>query len=76
MVGTSVGAVIGGAYASGAAIEALEALPLPAELDPWGGLFVSPAQRSAGLERFVTASLAQHRLQDFALRFVAVAGLQ
>ena len=73
VVGTSVGAVIGGAYASGAAIEALEALPLPAELDPWGGLFLSPAQRSAGLERFVAASLAQHRLQDFALRFVAVA---
>lgn len=73
VVGTSVGAIVGGAYASGATIEALEALPLPAELDPWGSLFVSPAQRSAGLEAFVTARLAQRRLQDFPLRFVAVA---
>ena len=73
VVGTSVGAIIGGAYASGVAIEALEALPLPAELDPWGSLFVSPAQRSARLETFVAARLAQRRLQDFPLRFVAVA---
>ena len=73
VVGTSVGAIIGGAYASGLAIEALEALPLPAELDPWGSLFVSPARRSAGLEAFVATRLAQRRLQDFPLRFVAVA---
>ena len=73
VVGTSVGAIIGGAYASGVSIEALETLPLPTQLDPWGSFFVSPAQRSAGLEAFVTARLAQRRLQDFPMRFVAVA---
>lgn len=73
IVGTSVGAIIGGAHASGVDIEALEALALPAELDPWGSLFVSPAQRSAALETFLATRLAQRRLQDFPLRFVAVA---
>ena len=35
VVGTSVGAIVGGAYASGVSIEALETLPLPTQLDPW-----------------------------------------
>ncbi len=73
IVGTSVGAIIGGAYASGVSIDALEALPVPAELEPWADLFVSAAQRSAGLETFLTSRLAQRRLQDFPIRFVAVA---
>lgn len=73
VVGTSVGAIVGGAYASGVGIDALEALPFPDELDPWGSLFVSSAQRSAGLESFLTRLLAQRRLQDFPMRFVAVA---
>lgn len=73
VVGTSVGAIIGGAYASGVSLDALEAMPLPAGLDPWGSLFMSSAQRSAGLEAFLATRLAQRRLQDFPLRFVAVA---
>ena len=73
VVGTSVGAIIGGAYASGTSLKDLETLPLPAALDPWGSWLVTPSQRSAGLEQFVASQLAQQRLEDFPLRFVAVA---
>ena len=73
VVGTSVGAIIGGAYASGTPVKDLEALPLPAALDPWGSWLVTSRQRSAGLEQFVASQLAQQRLEDFPLRFVAVA---
>lgn len=73
VVGTSVGAIIGGAYASGTPIKDLEALPLPAALDPWGSWLVTPSQRSTGLEQFVASQLAHQRMEDFPLRFVAVA---
>ena len=73
VVGTSVGAIIGGAYASGTPVKDMEALPLPAALDPWGSWLVTPRHRSATLELFVVAQLAQQRLEDFPMRFVAVA---
>ena len=73
VVGTSVGAIIGGAYASGTPVKDLEALPLPAALDPWGSWLVTPRQRSATLEQFVASQLAHQRLEDFPMRFVAVA---
>ena len=73
IVGTSVGAVIGGAYASGTPVKALEALPLPTVLDPWSSWLITPRQRSAALEQFVASQLAHQHLEDFPLRFVAVA---
>ena len=73
IVGTSVGAVMGGAYASGTPVKDLEALPLPTTLDPWGSWLVTPRQRSAALEPFVASQLAHQRLEDFPVRFVAVA---
>ncbi len=73
VVGTSVGAIIGGAYASGTAVKDLEALPLPAALDPWGSWLLTPGQRSAALEQFVASQIAHQRLEDFPMRFVAVA---
>ncbi len=73
VVGTSVGAIIGGAYASGTPVKDMEALPQPGALDPWGSWLVTPGQRSAALEQFVASQLAHQRLEDFPLRFVAVA---
>ena len=76
VVGTSVGAIVGGVYASGVSAAALQAMPVAAELDPWNSLFVTPAGRSAGLEALLARTLAQRRLQDFAIPFVAVATAQ
>ena len=73
IVGTSVGAVMGGAYASGTPVKDLEALTMPSTLDPWGSWLVTPRQRSASLEQFVASQLAHQRLEDFPVRFVAVA---
>ena len=76
VVGTSVGAIIGGVYASGVSAAALQAMPVAAELDPWSSLFVTPDERSAGLEALLGRTLAQRRLQDFPTPFVAVATAQ
>ena len=76
VVGTSVGAIVGGVYASGVSAAALQAMSVPTELDPWGSLFVTPAGRSAGLEALLARTLAQRRLQDFPIPFVAVATAQ
>lgn len=73
VVGSSVGAVIGGLYASGVRLEAVERLALAPEMDPWSSLLVSPESRSAGLGAFLQATLAQRRIEDFPRRFVAVA---
>jgi NTE family protein len=73
VVGSSVGAVIGGLYASGVHLDAVERLALAPEMDPWSSLLVSPESRSAGLGAFLRAMLAQQRIDDFPRRFVAVA---
>jgi NTE family protein len=64
---------MGGAYASGTPVKDLQALRLPNTLDPWGSWLVTPRQRSAALEQFVASQLAHRRLEDFPVRFVAVA---
>ncbi len=73
IVGSSVGAVIGGLYASGTALDAVERLALAPEMDPWSSWFVSPQSRSAGLGVFMRGALAQRRMEDFPRRFAAVA---
>ncbi len=73
VVGSSVGAVIGGLYASGVRPDIVERLALAPEMDPWSSLLVSPESRSAGLGAFLRATLAQQRMEDFPRRFVAVA---
>ncbi len=73
VVGSSVGAVIGGLYASGVSLEAAEQLALSPEMDPWSSLLVSPDSRSAGLGVFLQATLGRQRLEDFPRRFAAVA---
>lgn len=72
-VGSSVGAVIGGLYASGAALEGAESMVMSPELDPWGSLLTSPESRSAALDALLRATLGKRRLEDFPRRFVAVA---
>lgn len=73
IVGSSVGAVIGGLYASGVALHAAEQWALSSEMDPWSSWLVSPASRSAGLGAFLRSTLAQQRIEDFPRRFAAVA---
>lgn len=72
IVGSSVGAVIGGLYASGVRLGAVERLALAPEMDPWSSLLISLESRSAGLGAFLQATLAQRRIEDFPRRFVAV----
>lgn len=73
IVGSSIGAVIGGLYASGVRTDIVERLVLAPEMDPWSSLLVSPESRSAGLGAFLRATLAQQRIDHFPRRFVAVA---
>lgn len=74
VVGSSVGAVIGGLFASGCALDVFErALDLDPDLDPWGSLLLSAATRNRKLEALLVARLGCVRLQDFPRRFVAVA---
>ncbi len=73
IVGSSIGAVIGGLYASGVRMDIVERLVLAPEMDPWSSLLVSPESRSAGLGAFLQATLMQRRIDDFPRRFAAVA---
>jgi NTE family protein len=73
VVGTSIGALIGGLFASGASLDAAERLATAGEFDPWTGLFVSPEMRSSSLDAFLRQTLAWPRIEDFPRRFVAVA---
>ncbi len=73
IVGSSMGAVIGGLVASGVSLSAVERLALAPEIDPWSSLLVSPEARSTMLGAFLRATLAQRRLEDFAQRFATVA---
>lgn len=73
IVGTSVGAIVGAAYAAGLRPEEVLDWPLPGLLDPWGSWLVSPAQRSRSLEAFVAEVVAGRRIEDLPRRFVAVA---
>jgi NTE family protein len=73
VVGSSIGAVIGALYASGVELDQLERLQLPAEMDPWSSLLVSPAARSASLAGLLKRTLAQQRIEHFPRRFAAVA---
>jgi NTE family protein len=73
VVGSSIGALIGGLYASGASLDAAERLAAAGEFDPWSNLLVSPEMRSRSLGTFLRRTLARPRLEDFPRRFVAVA---
>jgi NTE family protein len=73
VVGSSIGAVIGGLYASGADLNAFERLALAPEMDPWGSWLLSPAARSASLGEFLREHLGVARIESFPRRFVAVA---
>lgn len=73
IVGTSVGAIVGGIYASGTPLDQFSGAALPSSLDPWGSLLVTPASRSAQLEAFVATMLATPHIEDFVVPFVAVA---
>lgn len=73
VVGVSIGAVVGGLAASGCTLEALERIGLPAQLDPWGSLLMSPTQRSRRLESLLREQLAHARIEAFERRFAALA---
>lgn len=73
VVGCSMGAVIGGLYAAGVQLDVAERMKLPPEMDPWGGLLISPQARSDALRTLLRAALKRHRIEEFPLRFVAVA---
>lgn len=73
IVGTSVGAVVGGLVASGRTPASLAATALASELDPWGSWLVTPSSRSARLEALLRAQLGRRAIEAFPRRFAAVA---
>jgi NTE family protein len=73
IVGSSVGALTGAAFAAGIDAPAWAARPLPAMLDPFGSWLVSPRQRSLAFEAFVAALVGGQRIEQLDTPFVAVA---
>jgi NTE family protein len=73
VVGTSVGAIVGGVVASGRTPAALAAVVLAAELDPFGSWLVAPSTRGVRLQALLAQQLACRCIEDFPLRFAAVA---
>lgn len=73
VVGSSIGAIIGVAYAAGWQVSQTLERPVPDALDPWGSWLASPAWRSQALEVFVAEVVGGRRIEDLPRRFVAVA---
>jgi NTE family protein len=73
IVGSSVGAFVGAAYASGLTDDALSEWALPGTLDPFGSWLVTPTQRGLAYEAFAAQVLGGRRIEQFPSRFIAVA---
>ena len=73
IVGSSAGAIAGALYASGRGADDLAGAALHDELDPWGAALATRDTRSRQLEGFLAAGLRQAHIEDFPLRFAAVA---
>jgi NTE family protein len=73
LVGSSIGAIVGAAFAAGADGEMLDNLAVPSMLDPWGSWFVRPSARSEALEAFVAELVGQRSIEELPRRLVTVA---
>lgn len=73
LVGSSAGALVGGAWASGLDSATLAQRALPEVLDPCGTWWVGPEARQAALERVVLDLVGERSIESLPVRFVAVA---